>query len=113
MIIYRFQVIPISRDPSLSIFMLLEPYGVSSHGVSSPPYIDSELTLSGSETPYPLMKTLSLINRSTKRTQRLANQHFFPFKINGRKCDLECPVQGIINSCEIEGAYLGRVLSIF
>ena len=67
----------------------------------------------GSETPYPLMKTLSLINRSTKRTQRLANQHFFPFKTNGRKCDLECPIHGIINSCEIEGAYLGRILSIF
>ena len=72
-----------------------------------------ELTLVGSETPYPLMKTLSLINRSTKRTQRLANQHFFPFKTNGRKCDLECPIHGIINSCEIEGAYLGRILSIF
>ena len=67
----------------------------------------------GSKTPYPLMKTLSLINRSTKRSQRLANQHFFPFKTSGRKCDLECPIHGIINSCEIEGAYLGRVLSIF
>ena len=61
------------------------------------------------------MNTLSPINRSTKRTQRLANQDvfFFPFKTNGRKCDLECPIHGIINSCEIEGAYLGRVLSIF
>ena len=61
----------------------------------------------------PLMKTLSLINRSTKRTQRLANPTLFPFKTNGRKCDLECPIYGIINSCEIEGAYLGRVLTIF
>ena len=34
MIICRFQVIQTSRDPSLSIFMLLEPYGLS-----SPPYI--------------------------------------------------------------------------
>ena len=67
----------------------------------------------GGETPYPLMKTLSLINRSTKRTQRLANQRFFPFNTNGRKCDLECPIHGIINSCEIEGVYLDRVLSIF
>ena len=66
----------------------------------------------GSETPYSLMETLSLINRSTKRTQRLANHHCFPFKTNGRKCDLECPIHGTINSCEIEGAYLGRVLSI-
>ena len=67
----------------------------------------------GSETPYPFMTALSLINCSTKRTQKLANQHFFPFKSNGRLCDLECPIHGIINSCEIEGAYLGRVLSIF
>ena len=67
----------------------------------------------GSETCYSLMKTLSLINRSTKRTQRLANRHFFPFKTNRRKCDLECPIHGIISSCEIEGTYLGRVLSIF
>ena len=38
MIIYRFQAIQIwSKDPSLSIFMLLEPYGVS-----SPPYIESK-----------------------------------------------------------------------
>ena len=67
----------------------------------------------GSETPYLLMKTLSLINRSTKTARRLAKQHFFPFKTNGRKCDLEGPIHGIINSCEIEGAYLGEVLSIF
>ena len=65
----------------------------------------------GSETPYPFMKTLSLINRSTKEL-RLANQHFFPFKSNGRKCDLECPIHRIISSCEIEGAYLSRILSI-
>ena len=27
--------------------------------------------------------------------------------------DFECPIHGIINSCEIEDAYFGRVLSIF
>ena len=37
MIIYRFQVIQTSRDPSLLIFVLLEPYGVS-----RPPYIESK-----------------------------------------------------------------------
>ena len=40
MIIYRFQVIQTSRDPSLAIFMLLEPFGVS-----SPPYIESKWNL--------------------------------------------------------------------
>ena len=72
-----------------------------------------ELSLVGSETPSPLMKKVSLINRSTKRTQRLTNQHFFPFKTNGRKCDFECPVHGIMNSGKIEGAYFGRIRSIF
>ena len=39
-IIYRFQVIQTSMDPSLAIFMLLDPYGVS-----SPPYIESKWNL--------------------------------------------------------------------
>ena len=81
--------------------MLLEP-----NGISSPPYIESKWDLSFDE-------NIITDNRSTKRTQRLANQHIFPFKSNGRKYDLECPIHGIINSCEIEGAYLGRVLSFF
>ena len=40
MIIYPFQMIQTSRDPSLEIFMLLEPYGIS-----SPPYIESKWNL--------------------------------------------------------------------
>ena len=40
MIIYRLQVIQTSRDPSLAIFMLLEPYSVS-----NPPYIESKWNL--------------------------------------------------------------------
>ena len=104
MIICRFQVIQISRELSLSISVLLEPYGVS-----SPPYIESKWNLHWWEA-----KSLTLwwkYYRSTKRTQRLANQHFFFH--SKPKYNLECPVHGIINSCEIEGAYLGRVLSIF
>ena len=67
----------------------------------------------GSETPYPFMKKVSLINRSTKRIHRLTNQHFFPFKTDGTKCDFECPIYGIINSGKIEGAFFNRVLSFF
>ena len=48
-----------------------------------------------------------------KNSETSKSTLFFPFKTNGRKCDLEGPIHGIINSCEIEGAYLGRVLSIF
>ena len=46
MIIYRFQVIQTSGDPSLAIFMLLEP-----HGVSSPSYIEPKWNLHWSKTP--------------------------------------------------------------
>ena len=55
----------------------------------------------------------NIITDKSQHKKRLANQRFSPFKTNGRKCDLECPIHGIIDSCEIEGAYLGRVLSIF
>ena len=62
----------------------------------------------------PLMKKkVSLLNRSTESTQRLTNQNFCPFKTNGRKCNFECPLHGIINSDQIERAYFDRVLSIF
>ena len=63
MITNRFQVIQTSRDPSLAISMLLEP-----DGVSSPPYIEIEFTLVGSQSPNPVTKKVSLINRSAKRT---------------------------------------------
>ena len=61
-----------------------------------------------SEIPYLFMETVLRINRSTKRSQRLTNQHLFPFKTYGRKCDFECPIHGIINSGKIEGEYFGR-----
>ena len=32
---------------------------------------------------------------------------------NGRTCDFECPIHRITNSGKIEGAYFGRVRSIF
>ena len=55
-------------------------------------------------------------NTITDKSQHKINSEaskstFFP--LNGRKCDFECPIHRIIDSCEIEGAYFGRVLSIF
>ena len=67
----------------------------------------------GSQTPYPLIKKVSLINSSGKKHQRLKSQHCFPFKANGRKYDFECPIHGIINSGKIEGAYFGRYVLFF
>ena len=70
---------------------------------------------SGKRNPLPIHgKELSpWITRSTKRSQRLTNQHFFPFKTYGRKCNFECPIHGIINSGKVEGAYCSRVRSMF
>ena len=51
-----------------------------------------------------------------KKNSEVSKSTLFPFQTNGRKCDLVCYnviVHVIINSCEIEGAYLSRVLSIF
>ena len=48
MIIYRFQVIQTSRDPSVALVMLLEPYGGS-----SPPYIELKWIYTGRK-PNPL-----------------------------------------------------------
>ena len=73
----------------------------------------NEIYTGGKRNPYPLLKTISLINRGTKRTQRLTNQHLFPFKTNGRKWDFDCTIHGIINTGKIVGAYFGRVLSFF
>ena len=61
----------------------------------------------------PLMKKVSLINRSAKRPQRLKSQHCFPFKTNRRQCDFECRIHGVINSGKIEGMYFGSICSIF
>ena len=48
-----------------------------------------------------------------KSSETSKSTRFFLFKTNGRKYEFEYPIHGIINSCEIEGAYFGRVLSIF
>ena len=48
-----------------------------------------------------------------KKDSETSKSTLFIFETNGRECDLDCPIYGIIKSCEIEGTYLGRVLSIF
>ena len=72
-----------------------------------------ELTLVGSKTPYPFMDKVLRINRSTNRSQRQTNQHFFSIQNHWKQWDFECPIHGIINSGKIEGAYFGRVRSMF
>ena len=37
----------------------------------------------------------------------------FSIQSQWKKCDFECPIHGIISSGKIEGAYFGRVGSMF
>ena len=67
----------------------------------------------GSETPYPFMDKVLRINRSTNRSQRLTNQHFFSIQNQWKKWDFECRIHGIINSGKIEGAYFGSYVQCF
>ena len=70
----------------------------------------------GKPNPVPFDEKSLTDKSQCKKNSETKNQHFFfPFKINGRKCDFECPIQGIINSgtSNIEGVYFGRVRSIF
>ena len=56
---------------------------------------------------------LYIWKQSTRQAFLLKRKIYFPFKTNGREFDFECPIHGIINSGKIEGAYFGRVRSIF
>ena len=56
---------------------------------------------------------ITVKSQQKKNSETSKSTLFFSFKTNGRKCDFDCPIHVIINSCEIEGAYIGRVLSIF
>ena len=76
MIIYRFQVIHTSRDHSFAIFMLLEPYGVSSL-----PYIESKWNLHWLEAkPRTIWwKSLTGISQCKKNTETKKSTFFFFF----------------------------------
>ena len=67
----------------------------------------------GRRNPLPFLENITTDKSQHKKNSETSKLTLFSFKSSGRKCDLERPIHGIINSCEIEGAYLGRVLSIF
>ena len=73
----------------------------------------NKIYTSGKPNPMPFDETSLTDKSQCKKNSETKNQHFFPFKTNGRKCDFECPIHGIISSGKIEGAYFGRVRSIF
>ena len=62
MIIYCLRVIKTPNDPSLSTFMLLEPYGVS-----SPPYLESNC---GTRNPLPFDKNIITDKSQLKKELR-------------------------------------------
>ena len=68
----------------------------------------------GKPNPVPFdEKSLTDKSQCKKNSRDYDINIFSPFKTNGRKCDFECPIHGIIYSGKIEGAYFGRVRSIF
>ena len=74
MIIYRFQVTQTSRDASFAIFMLLEPYGIS-----SPPYIESKWNLHWWEAKGPVTfdeKSLTDNSQCKKNSETKTSTHF-------------------------------------
>ena len=111
MIIYRFQVMQISRDPFFTNLYCKNPFAYVVHHTLN----RNGIYTSGKPkmVPYDKKKKVSLINRSAKGNQKLKHQHLLPFKTNGRKYDFECPIHGIINSGKIEDAYFSRVRLIF
>ena len=63
--------------------------------------------------PFDEKKIITDKSQHKKSSETSKSTLFFPIKTNERNCDFEYRTHGIINSCEIEGVYFGRVLSIF
>ena len=81
MIIYRFQLIQISRGPSLSIFMLLEPYGVS-----SPPYIESKWNLHWwKRNPLPFDESIITDKSQHKKNSEISKSTLFSIQNQWKK----------------------------
>ena len=70
-------------------------------------------TYTGGKRTYQFMDKVLRINRSTNRSQRLTDQHFFPIKTNGKKCDFDCPIHWIFNSGKIEGVIFQDMNGIY
>ena len=67
----------------------------------------------GKRNPLPIHGSSPKDKSQYKQKPETNNQHFFPFKTNGKRYGFKCPMHGIINGGEIEGAYFGRVRSMF
>ena len=67
----------------------------------------------GKRNPLPIHGKRPTDKSQYKKKSETNKATFFPFKTYGRKCDIECPIHGIINSGKIEGVYFGRVRSMF
>ena len=62
---------------------------------------------------YTLIKTVLTDKKQPRNNSETNKSTPLPFQNHGSKCDFECPIHRIINSGKIEGAYIGRVCSIF
>ena len=56
----------------------------------------------GKRNPLPFDENIITDKSQHKTKSETSKATLFPFKTNGRKCELECPIHGIINSCELK-----------
>ena len=91
--------------------MLFEP-----NGVLSLPYSESKWNIYWLKQNPLLIHGKSPMDKSQYKKKSETNKStLFSIQNLWKKvwCDFECPIHGIINSGKIEGAYFGRVRSMF
>ena len=67
----------------------------------------------GKRNPLPIHGLSPKDNSRNKQKPETNKSKLFSIQNQWKMCDFECPIYGIINSGKIEGAYLGRVRSMF
>ena len=110
MTVYLFQVIQTSRDPSLAISMLLEPYGVA-----SPPYKlnRNKIYTSWKPNPVPFDENNLTDKSQCKKNSATKESTLFSIQNQWQKVWFECPIHGIINSGQNWRRILVRYVPFF
>ena len=69
--------------------------------------------IGGKRNPLPFDENIITDKSQHKRNSESSKSALFFIQNQWKKVCFECPIHGIIDSCENEGAYFGRVPSIF
>ena len=105
-IIYRLQMIQTSRDPSLSIFLLLELYGIH-HALNR-----NGTYAGGKRNPLSFDENI-LTDKSQHKKNSGTNKSTLLFFFHSKPKEGSVILSNTRDNVQIEGAYFGRVLSIF